>query len=106
LLLKICEEKYIESMREYYMISKGFTLVELDISPVTDREMSGFIELCLYIICWRKLRNEELHNLYYSPSIIRMIKSRRMKWAGHVARVGREGMPLGYWWESRKEGDH
>jgi hypothetical protein len=34
---------------------------------------------------WRKLRNEELHNLYSLPSIIRMIKSRRVKWAGHVA---------------------
>jgi hypothetical protein len=32
---------------------------------------------------WRKLRNEELHNLYPSPSIIRMIMSRRMRWAGH-----------------------
>jgi hypothetical protein len=37
---------------------------------------------------WRKLNNEELHNLYSSPSIIRMIRSRRMKWAGHVARMG------------------
>jgi hypothetical protein len=34
---------------------------------------------------WRKLNNKELHNLYSSPSIIRMIKSRRMRWAGHVA---------------------
>jgi hypothetical protein len=37
---------------------------------------------------WRKLHNEELHNLYSSPSIIRMIKSRRMRWAWHVARMG------------------
>jgi hypothetical protein len=36
---------------------------------------------------WRKLHNEELHNLYSSPSIIRIIKSRRMKWAGYVARM-------------------
>jgi hypothetical protein len=36
----------------------------------------------------RKLHNEELHNLYSSPSKIRIIKSRRMKWAGHVARMG------------------
>jgi hypothetical protein len=35
---------------------------------------------------WRKLHNEELHNLYSSPNIIRMLKSRRMRWAGHVAR--------------------
>jgi hypothetical protein len=33
---------------------------------------------------WRKLHNEELHNLYSSPSIIRIIKSRRMRWAGHA----------------------
>jgi hypothetical protein len=37
---------------------------------------------------WRKLHNEELHNLYSSPSIITMIKSRRMRWTGHVARMG------------------
>jgi hypothetical protein len=36
---------------------------------------------------WRKLHTEELHNVYSSPSIIRMIKSRRMIWAGHVARM-------------------
>jgi hypothetical protein len=36
---------------------------------------------------WRKLHNEELHNLYSSPSIIRIIKSRRMRWMGHVARM-------------------
>jgi hypothetical protein len=36
---------------------------------------------------WRKLHNEELHNLYSSPSTIRMIKSRRMRWATHVARM-------------------
>jgi hypothetical protein len=37
---------------------------------------------------WRKLHNEELHDLYSSPSIIGIIKSRRMRWAGHVARRG------------------
>jgi predicted small integral membrane protein len=37
---------------------------------------------------WRKLHNEVLHNLYSSPSTIRIIKSRRMRWAGHVARMG------------------
>jgi hypothetical protein len=38
---------------------------------------------------WRKLHNEKLRNLYSSQNIIRMIKSRRMRWAGHVARMGR-----------------
>jgi hypothetical protein len=37
---------------------------------------------------WRKLHNGELHNLYSSPDIIRQIKSKRMRWAGHVARMG------------------
>jgi hypothetical protein len=37
---------------------------------------------------WRKLHNEELHRLYSSPSIIRMIESRRMSWVGHVVRMG------------------
>jgi hypothetical protein len=37
---------------------------------------------------WRKLLIEELHNLYFLPSIIRMIKSMRMRWSGHVARIG------------------
>jgi hypothetical protein len=37
---------------------------------------------------WRKLHNEELHNLYSSPSIIRIMEWRKMRWAGHVARMG------------------
>jgi hypothetical protein len=37
---------------------------------------------------WRKFHNDELHSLYSSPNIVRVIKSRRMKWAGHVARTG------------------
>jgi hypothetical protein len=52
---------------------------------------------------WRKMHNEELHMLYSSPSIIRMTKSRRMRWAGHVARMG---MHIGYWWGSQKVRDH
>jgi hypothetical protein len=39
---------------------------------------------------WRKLHNKELHNLYSLQSIIRMIKSRRMRWMGHVAQMGRQ----------------
>jgi hypothetical protein len=39
---------------------------------------------------WRKLRNDELHSLYSLLNVVRVIKSRRMKWAGHVARMGGE----------------
>jgi hypothetical protein len=39
---------------------------------------------------WKKLHNEELHNLYSSPDISRQVKSRRMSWVGHVARMGEE----------------
>jgi hypothetical protein len=54
------------------------TGAERTFGPKRDEETGG----------WRKLHNEELHNLYSSPSIIRVIKSRRMRWAGHVARLG------------------
>jgi hypothetical protein len=55
---------------------------------------------------WRKLHKEKLHDLYSSPSIIRIIKSRMMRWAGHVARMGRRGTRIDYWWESQRERDH
>jgi hypothetical protein len=55
---------------------------------------------------WRKLHNEELHNLYASQCIIRMIKSRRMRWAGHIARMGERRNACRISVESRKEGDH
>jgi hypothetical protein len=51
----------------------------------------------------RKLYNEELNNLYSSPSIIRIMKSRRVRWAGHVALLGRRGMRREIWWESLKK---
>jgi hypothetical protein len=49
---------------------------------------------------WRKLPNEELHGLYSSPSIVRVIKARRMRWAGHVARMGGEGCIQHFSWEA------
>jgi hypothetical protein len=55
---------------------------------------------------WRKLHKEEPRDLYSSQSIIRMIKSRNMRWEGHVARMGEKGTHLGYWWESQRERDN
>jgi hypothetical protein len=55
---------------------------------------------------WKKLPNDELRDLYASPSVIRIIKSRRMRWAGLVARMGKREMHIGYWWESQRERDH
>ena len=49
---------------------------------------------------WRKLHNEELNDLYCSPSIVRVIKSRRMRWVGHVARLGRGQVHTEFWWET------
>jgi hypothetical protein len=55
---------------------------------------------------WRKLHNEELHNLYSSPSIIQMFKSRRMRCAGHVARMVGKRNAYSILEESQKERDH
>jgi hypothetical protein len=51
----------------------------------------------------KKLHNDELHNLYSSPNIVRVIKSSRMRWAGHVVHVGGgEECLQGFGWESRR----
>jgi hypothetical protein len=55
---------------------------------------------------WEKLHHEQLQNLYSSPNIIRIIKTRRMDWARYVARMERRGMHIGYWWKSQKERNH
>jgi hypothetical protein len=55
---------------------------------------------------WRKLHNKELNDLYSSPSIITIIKSRRMRWAGHVARMGEKRNAYRYWREIQRERDH
>jgi hypothetical protein len=55
---------------------------------------------------WRKLHTGELHNLYSYPSIIRQMKSRRMRWARHVACMGEETKVYKVWWGSLKERDH
>jgi hypothetical protein len=52
---------------------------------------------------WRKLHSGELHNLYSSPDIIRQIKSRRMRWAGHVARMGERKSVQGFAGKARRK---
>jgi hypothetical protein len=47
---------------------------------------------------WIELHNEELHDLYSSPSIIIMMNSRRLRWAGRVSRMERRRTRIGYWW--------
>ena len=54
---------------------------------------------------WRRLHNEELNDLYSSPNIVRVIKSRRMRWVGHVARMSEERGRTGSWWRKRRESD-
>jgi len=54
---------------------------------------------------WRRLHNEELNDLYSSTNTVRVIKSRRMRWAGHVARMGEERGCIESWRGNRREGD-
>ena len=54
---------------------------------------------------WRKLHNEEFNDLYSSPNIVRVIKS-KMRGAGHVARMGRGEACAGFWWGNQRENDH
>ena len=54
----------------------------------------------------RRLHNVELNDLHSSPNIVRVIKSRRMRWAGHVARMSEERGCIGSCWGNRREGDH
>jgi hypothetical protein len=48
----------------------------------------------------------ELNELYFSPNIIRVIKSKRIKWVGHMARMGRREVHRGLWWGNLRERDH
>ena len=55
---------------------------------------------------WRRLHNEELNHLYHSPNIVRVIKSRRMRWVGYLAHMSEERGRIGSWWENRRERVH
>jgi len=55
---------------------------------------------------WRKLHNEELNDLYSLPNIVRVIKSRRMRWAGHVARMGERRGVYRVLWGNMRERDN
>jgi hypothetical protein len=55
---------------------------------------------------WRRLYNEELNDLYSSPNIIRVIKSRRMRWAGMWHIWGKREVRTRFWWGDWREGDH
>ena len=55
---------------------------------------------------WRRLHNDELNDLYSSPNIVRVIKSRRMRWVGHVARMGEKRVVYRALCGNRRERDH
>ena len=52
---------------------------------------------------WRKLHNEELNDLFFLPSIVQVIKSRKMRWVGHIACMGRVEVYTGFWWRNLRE---
>jgi hypothetical protein len=67
---------------------KKFSFIGLILFLAT-RQLSAVVQFGkIYVREWRKLHNEKLHDLYSSPSIIRIIKSRRIRWAGHVTQMG------------------
>jgi hypothetical protein len=78
-------------------IGESYIMRKQKISVPKSDEVMGY---------WRKLHNEELHNLYALPNIIKTVMSRRMRLPGHIAQMGRRGTHIGYWWESQKERAH
>jgi hypothetical protein len=76
-------------------------------AEICDSSTQIMIRIWLSLSRWlEKLLNEELHNLYSSPNIIRMNKSKRMRCTGHEAQTRGRGTHIGYWRERQKERDH
>jgi hypothetical protein len=75
-----CETGYLTVRVEHKMRVIESIILRRIFGPKGDKVTGG----------WTKLHNEDLHNLYSSPNIIRIIKTRRMKWAGHMVRIGTE----------------
>jgi hypothetical protein len=88
-----CESSSLTLRKEHRLRVFENRVLRRMFGPKRDEVMGG----------WRKLHNENLRDLYSSPSIIRKIKSRRMRRVGHVAQMGRRGMRIGYWWENQGE---
>jgi hypothetical protein len=55
---------------------------------------------------WRKIHNEELNDLYCSPNVVRVVKLKRMRWAGHVVRMVAKRNVYRVWWGNLRERDH
>jgi hypothetical protein len=91
MVLYVCKT-WVLTLREKHRLKVSENRVLRICEPKTDKETGGS----------RKLQYEELHNLYSSPNVIRMIKSRSVRWEGYVVRMGRKEMYIVFWWESEK----
>jgi hypothetical protein len=91
-----CETLSLTLMEEHRLRVFGNRVLRRIFGPKKDEVTGG----------GRKLHNEELHGLYSSPSIVRVIKARRMRWAEHVARMGEVRGHTTFWLGGLKGGDH
>jgi hypothetical protein len=90
-----CETPSLTLREQHRLKVYGERVVRRIFGPKRDEIIGG----------WRKLHNEELHNLYSSPIIIRKIMSRGMGGAWHAARIRKKGIHTRFWWGSQKGRD-